>query len=240
MSVKIRELEQKQRELQEKIHGISATLQRSNAEEFRAYIELKAELASVEDAITAQTNRVRYMKEQSNLGKRFASRTFGTFNPSDNRKAYEDCKWYVDEGIHQREKNGLILCGSYGTGKTHLAASIVNEATDQGISALFNTYIGHLEALKKEFNSDDERTYLDKMYGVELLVLDDVGKERTTEWTESVMFDVINNRYENMRPILITTNLNAKQLEDYFGGAVYSRLIEMCHMVVTHGKDHRR
>lgn len=240
MSVKIRELEQKKAELQEQIRGISATLQRSNAKEFRAYIELKAELASVEDAITAQTNRVRYMKEQSNLGKRFASRTFDTFDASENEKAYADCRWYVENGIHQPEKNGLILCGSYGTGKTHLAAAIVNEVTDQGVSALFNTYIGHLEAIKKEFGSNNERTYLDKMYEVELLVLDDVGKERISEWSESVMFDVINNRYENMRPILITTNLNAKQLEEYFGGAVYSRLIEMCNMVVTHGKDHRR
>ena len=203
-------------------------------------MELRTTLAGIEDSIEKQKEIVSRVRKQSNIGKRFSSRTFETFDKTENELAYKTCKWYVSEGIRRTEKNGLILCGMYGTGKTHLAAAIANDLMDTGISVLFNTYNGHLEKIKKDFDAEKPVGYLEKMYNAELLIIDDVGKERGTEWTESVMFDVINNRYENMKPIVITTNLDSRQLEIYFGGAVYSRLVEMCNMVVTTGKDHRR
>lgn len=181
-----------------------------------------------------------YLRRQSNLGRRFSTRTFDNFDASKNGKAYEACKAYVDRKIYDSEKNGLIICGSYGTGKTHLAASIANYAVEHGMSTLFDTYGGHLEKLKSEFNVSGEPKHLNLMRNVDFLVLDDVGKEKQTEWSQSIMFDVINHRYENMKPIIITSNFSNRELANYFGEACYSRLIEMCHAVITQGEDYRQ
>lgn len=181
-----------------------------------------------------------YLRKQSNLGKRFMTRTFDNFDTSVNGKAYEVCKRYVDQKVYDTEKCGLIICGGYGTGKTHLAASIANSMIDKGVPVLFDTYGGHLEKLKAEFNSNSTPKYLNLMRSVDMLILDDVGKEKQTEWSQSMMFDILNHRYENMKPTIITSNFNSHELERYFGEACYSRLIETCHAFVTQGKDYRQ
>ncbi len=200
---------------------------------------MKVQLAIAEDTVEQLKSRAVFLRKQSNLGKRFSMRTFENFDASDNRRAYEACKRYVDLKVYDREKNSLIICGSYGTGKTHLAAAIANQVVNKGVSVLFDTYGGHLEKIKNEFNSTGA-SYLNLMRTVDMLILDDVGKEKQTEWSASVMFDVINHRYESMKPIIITSNFNSEQLEEYFGEACYSRLIEMCNAVVTQGSDKRR
>lgn len=198
------------------------------------------ELAIAEDSIEWLQNRARQLREMSNLGRRFASRTFDTFEPNENKTIYTACRRYVENRVFDAEKNGLIVCGSCGTGKTHLAAAIANSLADEGVSVLFDTFGGHLEKLKEEFNTNGELKYLNFMKNVDLLILDDVGKEKQTEWSESVMFGIINSRYESMKPVIITSNFSQDELEEYFGSACYSRLIEMCYALNTKGEDYRR
>lgn len=237
--MEIHELKKEMEALRKRISEISAILEKSPSD-IAEWRDLKARLAFVEDSAMLLTARAEHLRKQSNLGKRFSTRTFENFEPSDNSRAYEVCKRYVDLKAYDGEKNGLILCGSYGTGKTHLAAAISNQLINQGVSVLFDTYGGHLEKLKAEFNAGGSPKYLSLMRNVDMLVLDDVGKERQTEWSQSILFDVVNHRYEDMKPIIITSNFNSKQLEEYFGEACYSRLIETCNAVVTQGKDKRR
>lgn len=201
---------------------------------------MKFQLAVAEDTISGLKSNAEYLRKQSNLGKRFGTRTFDNFDTTENGNAYEICKRYVEQKVYDTEKCGLIICGSYGTGKTHLVASIANYSVENGIPTLFDTYGGHLEHLKAEFGSEGEPRYLNLMRNVDMLILDDVGKEKQTEWSQSVMFDVVNHRYENMKPILITSNFNSRELEQYFGEACYSRLIEMCYAITTKGKDYRQ
>ena len=236
--MRIHELEIRIEHLRKRISELSAISEKS-ATDLAEWRELKVQLAIAEDTIEQLKSRAAYLRKQSNLGKRFSMRTFDNFDASDNRRAYEACKRYVDLKVYDQEKNSLIICGSYGTGKTHLAAAIANQVVNKGVSVLFDTYGGHLERIKNEFGTTGV-TYLNLMRSVDMLILDDVGKEKQTEWSASVMFDVINHRYESMKPIIITSNFNSGQLEEYFGEACYSRLIEMCNAVVTQGSDKRR
>ena len=71
-------------------------------------------------------------------------------------------------------------------------------------------------------------------------MLDDLGKEKRTEWTEQILFDVINHRYEHLLPTIVTTNISPKDFGNYVGGAVYSRFCEMCNALETGGSDHRK
>ena len=202
-------------------------------------MEDKFRLAWLEDALDRQAQKAQRIKENSNLGKRFATRTFDSFKAERDPRAYEQCLAYAEQDGFDKERNSLMIIGEYGTGKTHLAAAISNYLIDKGIPVLFDTFSNHLNKLKAEFDTD-KRTYLQQMKQIPMLILDDVGKEKQTDWTRSVMFDVINYRYEHMTPIVITSNLGTKQLEEYLGGACYSRMCEMCRGVKTVGDDYRR
>ena len=191
-----------------------------------------------EDAAAQKKERAKKLRENSNLGIRFAHRTFESFDKGRDENAYKKCLDYVDH-FKDTERNSLLLAGGYGTGKTHLAASIANKLMDDGVPVLFDTFSGHLNKLKIEFNGG-KSVYLNQMKNVDMLVLDDIGKEKISEWSQSVMFDVINFRYEHLLPIVMTTNLKSDSLKEYLGGAVWSRLCEMCSGVMTRGEDYRQ
>ena len=182
----------------------------------------------------------RKAKESANLGARFKDRTFSNFIASRAQEAYDSCKEYAETDAAISQGIGLLLWGKQGVGKTHLAAAMSNVLVDRGIMVLFDTYVNHLNKLKQEFNSNSERRYLDRIKKVPVLVIDDIGKEKQTEWSQSVLFDVINYRYEHRLPVIITTNLSLTQLEGYLDKAVFSRLCEMCRTLSIVGQDFRR
>lgn len=191
-----------------------------------------------EDAEAQKAEKAKRLREESNLGARFARRTFENFDADRDRNAYDKCYAYA-ENYKNTERNCLLLVGGYGTGKTHLAGAIANKLMDDGIPVLFDTFSGHLNKLKMEFNGG-KNVYLEQMKNVDMLILDDIGKEKISEWSQSIMFDVINYRYEHLLPIVLTTNLKSDSLKEYLGGAVWSRLCEMCTGVFTSGEDYRK
>ncbi|MEE0897554.1 MAG: ATP-binding protein [Acutalibacteraceae bacterium] len=206
--------------------------------EHKKKMEEKFYEAFKEDAEAQKAEKAKRLREESNLGARFARRTFENFDADRDRNAYEKCLTYSEQ-YKDTERNCLLLVGSYGSGKTHLAGAIANKLMDKGVPVLFDTFSGHLNKLKMEFNGG-KSVYLEQMKNVDMLILDDIGKEKITEWSQSIMFDVINYRYEHLLPIVMTSNLRSDALKEYLGGAVWSRLCEMCSGVMTKGKDYRQ
>ncbi len=191
--------------------------------------------------IKKMLNEAQRLKEHSNLGARFMNRTFGNFEVKRDPHAYQQCKAYAErEMLFSDKRNGLLVLGGVGSGKTHLAAAIANSFTDKGIPVLFGTFSDHLEHIREEFDIGGKRQYLSMMKNTPVLVLDDVGKEKKTEWSSQIMFDVINYRYEHLLPVILTTNFDTDGLANHVGNAVWSRLYEMCGGVETSGKDFRQ
>lgn len=191
-----------------------------------------------EDAETIKAEKAKKLREESNLGERFARRTFGNFERGLDPDAYDKCLYY-SEHYKDAERNCLLLVGGYGTGKTHLAASIANKLMDNGVPVLFDTFGRHLNKLRAEFNGG-RSVYLEQMETIDMLMLDDVGKEKVSEWSASILYDIINYRYEHLLPVVITTNLENSALKGYLGGAVWSRMVEMFQGVQTKGGDYRQ
>ena len=194
----------------------------------------------VDGIITKKANEAQRIKERSNLGKRFMDRTFANFDKRRDPQAFNACNAYANrENLFSEKKNSLLIFGNVGSGKTHLSAAIANDFTSKGIPTLFGTFIEHLEHIKSEFDSARANAYLSDMKTMTVLVIDDLGKEKKTEWSQQVLFDVINYRYEHMLPVIITTNFDASELANYVGHPIWSRLYEMSNAVETQGGDHR-
>lgn len=185
-------------------------------------------------------NEAQRLKEASNLGERFSNRTFGNFDTRRDPTAYKSCRKYAEnEDLFSIKKNSLLLLGGVGSGKTHLAAAISNDLIDRGIPVLFGTFGEHLEHIREEFDRTGQKKYLSMMKNTPMLVIDDLGKERRTDWTSQILFDVINYRYEHLLPVIITTNMNLDGIAKHIGSAIFSRLYEMSGAIETQGKDYR-
>jgi len=209
-------------------------------EEYRRLRDDEMYLTFEIDAITEKAQR---LIENSNLGKRFKERTFDTFDQSRCKTAYETALKYARE-FDSNEGQGILFTGTYGTGKTHLAAAITNYIISEfGISVKFGTFIDLLANIKASFSKDcvtSEEDLVNAMMNIDLLVIDDIGKEKNTEWSNAILYRLINRRYENYKPTIITSNLSIAELENEIGKATVSRIIEMCDGVKMDGSDYRK
>lgn len=136
----------------------------------------------------------------------------------------------------------LLLLGPTGTGKTHQAYGAIRELAITGVAATWvvTTAADLYAALRPRHGIDSEAEFR-RYRNASVLLLDDLGAERKpTEFTEEINFRLINWRYENHLPTLITSNLVPKEISDRLGDRVTSRLIEMCQRVVFKGPDRRR
>ena len=135
----------------------------------------------------------------------------------------------------------LLILGPTGTGKTFQAFGAIRTLAGKGVTVAWHadTAPGLLASLRPRQDSDSEGDYR-KIAAIPLLLLDDLGAAKGSEWTEEILYRLVNDRYEAMLPGLFTSNVPAGQLRDVLGGRVASRLAEMCHQVALRGPDRRR
>jgi len=137
--------------------------------------------------------------------------------------------------------SGVIFWGKPGVGKSHLAAAIANELLERGFSVLFLNTVDFLNSLRDLYrNEESEAPEIERVSGVDLLVLDDLGAEKPTEWALEKIYQIVNIRYERLGPLIITTNLDLNSLEHLLGERTFGRILEMCVPVEVGGEDHRR
>jgi len=143
---------------------------------------------------------------------------------------------------------GMWIMGDIGTGKTMLAMLISKAALDAGRTVAIYSLPRLLNLIRETIASsrDGEQVdgvvgFLDRLAGVDLLHLDDVGAENRTDWALEQLYSIVNTRYEEERSIIVTTNLQPDELSEQIGARTVSRLIEMCgDPLPLFGEDRRR
>lgn len=134
----------------------------------------------------------------------------------------------------------LLVEGGYGSGKTHLAAAIANETARRGVPTLFITVPDLLDSLRFAY-SDPETTFearFEEIRSADLLVMDDFGTQNATPWAQEKLFQIVNHRYINKLPTVVTTNLVLDEIE----ARIRSRLqdADFVHHVRITAPDYRR
>lgn len=152
------------------------------------------------------------------------------------------CRNYVDrfQDFLKRGK-GLLLYGPPGTGKTFAAACISNALIDQGIPCLNTSFARITNAISGSY--EGKQAYIDGLGQFPLLVIDDLAAERDTEFMGEMVYSIIDARYRQRLPLIVTSNLTAQELknpEQMRRQRVFSRVFEMCFPYEVKGADRRR
>lgn len=147
-------------------------------------------------------------------------------------------------------ERGLLLMGTVGVGKTHLAVSILKGLTERGFTCLFYEFGALLKEIQDSYNANtqaSELKVLSPVLNAEILVLDELGASKPTDWVRDTMAHIINTRYNDKKLTIFTTNYlddrrndREELLEDRIGTRLRSRLYEMCQSVTLEGDDFRR
>ncbi|MGA2009682.1 MAG: ATP-binding protein [Solirubrobacteraceae bacterium] len=145
----------------------------------------------------------------------------------------------IDE--HLDAGRGLWFMGPVGTGKTTLAMLVSQAASDAGRTVAIYSLPRLLNEIRDTHRAERSHVdLLDRLTAVDLLHIDDVGAERSTDWVLEELYSIVNARYEDKRSIVITTNiLDRGALCEQISGRTVSRLTEMCDELPLLGHDHR-
>ncbi|NNE66307.1 MAG: ATP-binding protein [Pyrinomonadaceae bacterium] len=147
-------------------------------------------------------------------------------------------------------EKGLLLMGSVGVGKTHLAVSILKGLIERGFSCRFYEFGGLLKEIQNSYNpvsQTSEFKVLEPVFNSDILVLDEIGTSKPTDWVRDTMAHVINTRYNDKKLTIFTTNYldkpknsHEETLEERIGVRLRSRLYEMSKTLVLTGEDFRK
>jgi len=207
------------------------------------------------------------MMEQARIPKRYAHCTledyvpnYGGNNPSLSN-ALVQARNFVREYLPNSDVPGLLLTGSIGVGKTHLAVGMLQALiAERGAKGLFFDYRDLLKQVQNSYNRSVEATELEilkPVFDAEVLVLDELGASKPTDWVWDTVAHILNTRYNDRRTTIITTNyanlppgggdlsgpraaVREETLGDRIGERMRSRLQEMCVVVEMTGEDFRQ
>lgn len=165
----------------------------------------------------------------SNVGKRFEESTFENFiQRPGSETAYKQAKKYA-LGFEEYESLSLLIWGTYGNGKSRLAAAVATALKDKGKTVVFQSVPELLERIRQTFNKNNtetEQQIMNALLQCDLLILDDIGAEKVTDWVSDVLFRIIDGRYRKNLPVLYTSNLKPAELEEKLGRRIYDRILE--------------
>jgi DNA replication protein DnaC len=153
----------------------------------------------------------------------------------------EALAWLDHLAAGVRGAPSLLLFGNPGRGKTYQAyaamrASLFLHPMSTWVTSTFPDFA----AVLRPRPGVDSETEMDRFRSAELLLLDDIGTAKNSEWVEEITYRLINGRYEDMRPTIATTNLTPAELRTALGDRISGRMAEMCTRVVLGGRDYRR
>ena len=189
-----------------------------------------------------EMRRIERLKVASLMDAKLKSATLKTFTQKeDNQKLYTIVKNYVDNfETFYKSNRGLLFWGTVGTGKSYAAACIANELLNRKTPVVMTSFVKALQVIQD--NTENETEFVNRLCAARLLIIDDLGTERNTDYALEKVYNVIDSRYRTGKPLILTTNLNLQDMQmtqDIRYQRIYDRIFEMCHPVMVNGTSWR-
>lgn len=206
----------------------------------------RAERRYQEERMLQQDKDMRAMealKRQSLMDERLRDVSFDSFRKTnDNAYNLKLCLRYANHFDEMLAKNqGLLFYGGVGTGKTFAAACIANHLLNQRIPVIMTSFVKLLESMQGF--SEDDSALIARLNRAKLLIIDDLGAERSTDYALEKVYDIVDSRYRAKLPIILTTNLSMTELKestDIRYTRIYDRIFEMCYPMQFKGQSWRK
>lgn len=206
----------------------------------------QAERRYQEEQMLQQDKDMRAMealKRQSLMDERLRDVSFDSFRKTnDNAYNLKLCLRYANHFDEMLAKNqGLLFYGGVGTGKTFAAACIANHLLNQRIPVIMTSFVKLLESMQGF--SEDDSALIARLNRAKLLIIDDLGAERSTDYALEKVYDIVDSRYRAKLPIILTTNLSMTELKestDIRYTRIYDRIFEMCYPMQFKGQSWRK
>ncbi len=150
----------------------------------------------------------------------------------------ERCQSFTES--YPMVSNGMLFLGKTGLGKTHLSLAIANEMLKKGYGVVYGTAQNFLSTIEKEHFGRSDGDTLSLLSECDLLIIDDLGAEFSTQFTISVLYNLLNSRIMESKPTIISTNLTAAELANNYGERISSRIIGSFEPLKFEGNDIRQ
>lgn len=196
--------------------------------------------------LTQKYNRKMQFREKSKLPSRFHEKNFENYNAQSDlqKRALKIAKDYADNFKNNFEQGrGLVFFGMPGTGKTHLAAAIINKLCEHGVEVVYSSVFSAIREIKETYRQDSENTerkVLEKYKEIKFLVFDEIGKQYGTPAEKIILFEILNIRYEEIFPTILISNCTYEELNLFLGEATVDRLHETSQFVPFAWESHRK
>ncbi len=206
--------------------------------------EKKVRKEQREEAMQKQI-RLNQMFTNSLMDKQFLNSTFNNWDKSKgNQKIFNITSKYAQGWRKMKSENiGLLLYGNAGNGKTYATCCIANYLMSREVPVIacgINAILQRIQSTYNSYGKEGESNIIRSFTNADLLIIDDLGVEQSTEWAITRIYNIIDSRYRNNLPTVITTNLELVDIEKKYGKRTYDRLLEMCTPVLNEGKSIRR
>jgi len=202
----------------------------------QCFLKLQGELLYRQSRMGAVLERENFSKFQL---ERFDNKEkLGQCGNKTLREYIKEIRDYLTNYCEEYPKNNrsILFTGSTGTGKTYFLHSIAKALLDRGVSVLYFTATGLFEYFSKRMREEDTEDYIEE---VDVILIDDLGTEFSNSFTTSRFFALLNQRILDRKTMLISTNLNFKELRETYSDRVVSRFMSDYEIIPLYGKDQR-
>lgn len=214
---------------------LSGTAETLSVYDFELQIKRETMRSMKDDAEERRKRRSDAIMGRAAIPARFADKSLDVYRAdSDKQKnILASCRDYANSFMAKNGANStgasMILCGNPGTGKTHLAIGIAHQVLNSGGTAVYATAIQAIREIRETWGGRSGRSESDVIAGYvkpDLLVLDEVGVQFGTDAEKLHLFDLINARYEAVKPMIVISNLGLLKIEEFIGERAIDRLRE--------------